>query len=328
MRVRVRKWFKAALGVRARGNAKDTSVVLGGMWYVALVLLVLTACGGRPSPGPAGTSPALSSSPAGTSPPSSSRPTDTAWACVTSSPKGTCGYYTTASTITMSAGNTYAANNCWGDPSCGQTLRSNSAGDWQVTSTEPAGNTSVRTGPELQQQTNNWCAAENTWQNLTKDGCGGKPLSNVPISALHSFTSTYRESMPHNSQTVAEAAYDIWTNYKTDIMIWLDNVNRAAGGATQIGTAAISGQKFTVYRFGGTGGEIIFSLDGAGGTQTFAQQPNGSVDILGVLDWVQSHGYASNMTVSLIDFTFEICSTGGTPETFGVSSYSVTARAA
>ena len=330
MRVRVRKSFKAAPGARARANAKDTGVVPGGKGYIALVLLALalTACGGQPSPSPAGTSLGPSPSLTGTSRGPSPSPTDAAWACVTSSPKGTCGYYTTGSTITMSAGNTYDANNCWADPSCVQTLSSNSPGDWQVTSTEPAGNTSVRTGPELQQQTNNWCPAENTWQNLTKDGCGGKPLSNVPISALHSLTSTYSESMPHNGQTVAEAAYDIWTNYKSDIMIWLDNVNRHAGGATQIGTASIGGQNFTVYRFGSTGGEIIFSLDGAGGTNTFAQQSSGSVDILGVLDWVQSHGYASNMTMSLLDFTFEICSTGGAPETFGVSSYSVTAKAA
>ncbi len=330
MRVRVRRLSKVALSVRARVNAKGASVVPGGKGYIALVLLasVLTACGGRPSPSPTGTSTALSPSPTSTSLALSPSPTSTVWTCVTSSPTGTCGYYTNKSAITMSAGNSYAANNCWADPSCAQTLRANSPGDWQVTSTEPAGNTSVKTGPELQQQTNNWCAAENTWQNLTKNGCGGNPLSNVPISALYSFTSTYSESMPHNGQTVAEAAYDIWTNYKTDIMIWLDNVNRGAGGATKIGTASIGGQNFTVYQFGGADGEIIFSLDGGGGTGTFAQQSSGSVDILGVLDWVQSHGYASNMTVSLVDFTFEICSTGGAPETFRVSSYSVTARAA
>ena len=240
MRVRVRRLSKVALSVRARVNAKGASVVPGGKGYIALVLVasVLTACGGRPSPSPTGTSTALSPSPTGTSlalSPSptgtslalSPSPTSTASTCVTSSPTGTCGYYTNKSAITMSAGNSYAANNCWADPSCAQTLRANSPGDWQVTSTEPAGNTSVKTGPELQQQTNNWCAAENTWQNLTKNGCGGNPLSDVPISALYSFTSTYSESMPHNGQTVAEAAYDIWTNYKTDIMIWLDNVNRA-----------------------------------------------------------------------------------------------------
>ncbi len=63
MRVRVRKSFKAALGIRARPNAKSTSVVLGGQGYIALVLLalLLTACGGGR---PTATSPAATSTPA------------------------------------------------------------------------------------------------------------------------------------------------------------------------------------------------------------------------------------------------------------------------
>jgi hypothetical protein len=328
MRVRVPKSFKVVLGVRALANANGTSMVLGGKGYIVLALLalVLTACsGGTPSPSPAGTSPALSPSPTGTSPARSPSPTATAWACVTSSPKGTCGDYTTGST-NSNGYNTYAANNCWADPSCTQTLSANNPQDWQVTSTEPAGNTSVRTGPELQQGMNNWCPVQDTWSNFVTNGCSSSE-EDVPVASLKTLTSTYSEFMPHNGQTVAEAGYDIWTNYTSDIMIWLDNVNRAAGGAVQIGTASIGGQSFTVYQHGGAGGEIIFSLDGSGGTGTFANQPNGTVDILGVLDWVQSHGYVSNMTVSLIDFGYEICSTGGAPETFRVASYSVTARA-
>ena len=64
--------------------------------------------------------------------------------------------YTTGST-NSNGYNTYLANNCWGDPNCQQTLSANSFGDWRVTANEPAGNGSVRTAPEGQQQFNNWC---------------------------------------------------------------------------------------------------------------------------------------------------------------------------
>jgi hypothetical protein len=44
---------------------------------------------------------------------------------------------------------------------------------------------------------------------------------------------------------------------------------------------------------------------------------------------MQANGYAATgAALSLLDGVFEICSTGGTPETFGVSSYSITANPA
>ena len=143
MRIRVRRLVKFAPGVRARANAKRTSVVRGGKGYIALVMLALAlalaACsGGGPSPSPAGTSPAGSPSTTGTGS-----------ACVTSSPTGTCPGahdYTTGST-NSNGYNTYLANNCWGDPNCQQTLSANSFGDWRVTADEPAGNGSVRNRP-------------------------------------------------------------------------------------------------------------------------------------------------------------------------------------
>ena len=86
----------------------------------------------------------------------------------------------------------------------------------------------------------------------------------------------------------------------------------------------IAGQSFDVYQYGGAGGEIIFSLNGSTGSGTFASETSGTVDILAVLKWVQSHGYASNITIGQIDAGWEICSTGGSPETFTVSRYSLT----
>jgi Glycosyl hydrolase family 12 len=264
--------------------------------------------------GAAGYSRSTSSTSLSSSPSSSSAGT----ACVTSSPSGNCGPYRYSGITSNNGYNTYVANNCWSDPSCKQTVTAHGPGDWSVTGTEPAGNTGVKTYPDVSQLTNDWCPADDKWAACATG-------ENVPVSSLSSLTSAYSESMPHNAGTDAEAGYDIWTNYSSDIMIWVDNVNRGAGGAAKIGTAVIRGQDFTIYQYGGTGGEIIFSLDGIGGTGTFANQQSGTVDILGALDWVLSKGYASDLRISQIDFGWEICSTGGAPETFSLSQYGIKA---
>ena len=271
------------------------------------------------SPTPSPTTPAPSSS--------TPSPTGTGWACVTSSPTGNCPDYTDPQHITMSNGyNTYVANNCWADPSCRQTVSANSPQDWQVVSTEPAGNGSVMTGPELQQQTNNWCPAQKTWGNLVTNGCPGSE-GNAPIASLASLSSAYAETMPHDSGTIAEAAYDLWTNYSSDIMVWQDVVGRcntgAFGGTTLATGVRIGNYTYDVYRYGGAGAEVIFVAEGSGGPGTCGNYGSGTVNLLGVLQEAQSLGVVSNVTVSLIDFTFEICSTGGVPETFAVSNYSV-----
>jgi hypothetical protein len=50
------------------------------------------------------------------------------------------------------------------------------------------------------------------------------------------------------------------------------------------------------------------------------------VDILGMMNWLVSHGYLPAGTgLNQIDYGFEICSTGGAPETFTVSGYGITA---
>jgi hypothetical protein len=325
MRVRVRKSFKVALRAGTRANTKDTSKVLGGQGCIALALLalVLTACdGGRPTPTPTGTSP--------TPPPS---PTSASWTCVTSSPTGTCprnGAYATGST-NSNRYNTYLANNCWADPACQQTLRANSVGDWQVTANEPAGNGSVKTAPEAQQQMNNWCAAVSNWENLDPGGCGNNPLSDTPLSAMSKLTSSYAESIPHNSQTIAQWAWDNWlgndSGYPNEVMVWTDNNGRCNSGS--LGTrvhapVTIAGQEWTPYQYGST--EFIWSLDGPGGVGTCAQLASGTVDLLALLKWMQANGHAAaDATLRLVDGVFEICSTGGAPETFRVISYSVTA---
>src|SRR5262249_53738877 len=182
---------------------------------------------------------------------------------------------------------------CWADPSCKQTVRANGSDNWQVTATQPTGNGSVRTGPELQQQTDNWRADLHAWGDCGTNSNGTSNCSNTPISSLSSLTSSYAETMPHNGQTIAEAAYDIWTNYPNDIMIWTDTVGRCEPGAyggTRLGTATLRGQQFDVYRYGGPGEEIIFVLNGPGGAGTRAQPPARAGGIPRGLDWGQRTG--------------------------------------
>jgi hypothetical protein len=267
-----------------------------------------------PNPDPTTTSPSPVQTTTTTSPPPSG------FSCVTSAPSGNCGPYSDPQ-ITMSNGfDTYVANNCWGDPSCRQTVSANDPGHWQVSADEPAGNTAVMTYPDVKQLTNDWCGTG--WAANGGPACNNP--TDTPLSSLSLLTSTFTESMLHDPVTIAEAGYDIWTNYSSDIMIWVDNVNRGAGGAQLLASnQVIGGQSFDVYQYGGQGGEIIFSLNGSGGSGTFAQETSGTVDILATLRWVQSHGYASNISIGEIDFGWEICSTGGAPETFSVSSYSL-----
>jgi len=152
-------------------------------------------------------------------------------------------------------------------------------------------------------------------------GTASPKQTDTPISRLKQLTSTFAENMNADPRTDAEAAYDIWlssTSGPHEIMIWIDNANRGTGGAIQIGTGTFGGQKWTLLQY--HGGEVIWSLN--------ANEQSGTVDILAMLQHLQSRGLASSgAAISQIDFGFEICSTGGVPETFSVSNYSLTAKA-
>ena len=223
--------------------------------------------------------------------------------CTTSAPSGNCGPYFYQLITNSNGYNTYVGNNKWGCGSpdqCGlQTVQATSPGNWQVTSKQAAGNTAVLTYPNVQQ--------------LFTKTTGADPT----ISSFHALYSHFAEAMHATAGTIAQAAYDIWlsnTKGPNEVMIWLDNHGRGNGGATRVGHATIFGQPFTVYKYGS--GEIIFSLD--------HNEQTGTVHILASLLWLQHHGYVSaGAGIGQIDFGWEICSTGGKPETFTVSAYSL-----
>jgi hypothetical protein len=239
-------------------------------------------------------------------------PTPTGTACFLPGDGG-CGPYSYPQITNSNGFNTYVSNQMWscGTPgSCGaETLTAYNPGLWSVTSTQAAGNTAVLTYPDIQQLFNDW------------NGSGfnsGSNLTDTPISGLAALTSTYSEDMHENSGTNAQAAYDIWTS-NAEVMIWVDTSPlRGSGGAQQMGTGTLSGFPFTYYVYGGPGGLPIIKLN--------TNHKSATIDILAALKYFQSVGaVASNASISQVNFGWEICSTGGVPETFNVTGYSLTA---
>jgi hypothetical protein len=227
----------------------------------------------------------------------------TAWRCTTSGVQGACGPYSYRPITNSHGFTTYVLNHKWACDStnpCGlQTVQANTPGNWQVTSNQAAGHTSVLTYPDVQQlftHPNN---------------------ASSPISSFHAIFSHFSEAIHATAGTDAEAAYDIWlsnTQGPNEVMIWVDNHGRGSGGATRIGHATIFKQPFTVYKYGT--GEIIFSLD--------HNEQTGTAHILASLYWLVQHGIVSARTaIGQVDFGWEICSTGGRPETFTISAYSL-----
>jgi Glycosyl hydrolase family 12 len=260
-----------------------------------------------PKPSPTVKPPSPRPSPTATSPGGGQPPAGAA--CVTSSHSDNCGPYDYPPISNSNGFTTYVANNMWGcgpdsnTTSCGrQTLTAYNPGRWSATSVQANGNTAVLTYPNVQQ----------VFTKTTDDD----PV----ISAFTSITSDFTETMNPQTGTDAEAAYDIWlsnTSGPNEIMIWVDNVGRGNGGAQEVGKATIDGQAFTVYQYGS--GEIIFSLN--------HNEQSGTADILATLKWLQGHGLVSaGAQLGQVDFGFEICSTGGKPETFAVSRYTLTSR--
>jgi hypothetical protein len=240
--------------------------------------------------------------------------------CVTSAPSGSCGPYGFARIVNSNGYNTYVGNNCWADPGCKQTVSANEPADWKVVSTEPKGNTSVKTYPDIQQLFNNWCGDH--WG--TNRACANP--SDTPIRALSRLTFGYRLTMPRDdSGTIAQAAYDIWTSdpKHNEVMIWVDNDNRQSGGARFIASFTTRDRKhWSLYFYGS---EVIWSLGKRG---TFAQRPSmAHVPVHQLMKYLVDHGYEqAHARVGQIDFGWEICSSGGSPKTFVVRDYSITAR--
>ena len=272
------------------------------------VLAVAPLAGCDSGPAAPAASPALSPTSTGTTTGTGvTTGTGTTMRCVTSTAKGSCGpyRYPAITTAGQNPGPT-VGQNVWNPvPGWSQTLTATDPGNWYATANIPAGNTSVVSFP-------------NTGQNI--EWVNGAP---PPLSSYKSIYSSFSENMHGTSSTDAEAAYDIWlNNWKNEVMIQHDFSALRPRCGTIEATASFGGsggvpvQSWKLCQFGS---ELIWQLVGR-------NEQSGSVDILAMLTWLARHGYVAQRSgLTALGYGFEICSTGGRPETFSVSRFSITA---
>ena len=220
--------------------------------------------------------------------------------CVTSAAKGSCGPYRYPAITGSTGQNTSVGQDVW-SPISGwsQTLHATSPGNWYVTANMPAGNTAVVSFPNVGQEYH---------------------YTNT-LAGFSSIYSSFTENMNPTSGTRAEAAYDIWLNKgRNEVMIQHDIVRRGTcpvrATAKFGGSGGVPVQDWNLCKYGS---ELIWQLSGAG-------EHSGTVDIRAMLTWLINHGYLPHRSgLSNISYGFEICSTGGRPETFRLSRYSISA---
>jgi hypothetical protein len=180
-------------------------------------------------------------------------------------------------------------NNEWNASHGPQTIWANSYKYWGASSTQAAGNTAVETYP-----------------------CVQKNFSEIPVRSFKLIRSGFTEYMPSNKTGLdAEAANDVWLNkYGIEVMIWVDNHGQRPSGNV-IGHATIFGQHFAVWH-GGT--DFTFALN--------HNENKGVTHILASIDWlINHHQIASDVTVTQVDFGWEIASTDGKARSFTMKNY-------
>jgi len=238
-----------------------------------------------------------------------------AWRCVrrddgSKNPGGGCGPLRYRQISGSDGHNTYVINDMWNPPGAGhpQTIDVDNPGDWQVTSDQAAGNTAVLSYPDVQQVLT-----------TTHD-------APAPLERFRSITGTFTQSMPDGGDN--EAAYDIWlganeaTNYDQEVMIWVDDHRTNPPPGHVIARRRFAGVRYAVWRD---------PRDGNPGFRTiyFVRERRasaGRVDIGAMLDWLVRRKLTDATGLNQLDFGWEICSTGGRPETFTISRYALRLR--
>jgi hypothetical protein len=280
--------------VPAAGNNAGGAATLSQSPTIASASPVSTATGAKVPSQSADPKTSASASPTSSGTPS---PTTggTGAACVTSAQKGECGPYSYPQ-IMGTSGNPSVGNNVWAPISGWQsTLYADNPGNWWVIANMPSGNTAVVSYPS-----------------------SGSNYGRA-LSSFSSLYSSFSENMNATGATSAWAAYDIWLNGgSNEVMIqhdFADNGACSGPSATFGGSGGVPVQHWYLCQFGS---ELVWKLTG--------DEQSGSVDILSMLTWLESHGYLSkNSTLESIGYGWEIASTGGVNEKFQVNSYSISA---
>jgi hypothetical protein len=236
-----------------------------------------------------------------------------------SDPSGICGPYNYPDVTGNNGNNVNVQMGYWNQANAPsgstQTMYVTNPGSWYVDATLPTGNTAVETYPN-------------------SDAIYTEPL----LSSYAYMYSSYAGDMNSNSNTSAEAAYDIWLNNgNNEVMIWTDISNRSSAGCSSTlaqvsfgGSYGVPAHLWDLWRC--SSGEIVWQLDQqalGSGTPGVYGLPSGSADIYAMLTWLVTNGYLpSGTTIRQIEYGFEIASTGGVDEQFQVTGWSITDGAA
>ncbi len=134
------------------------------------------------------------------------------------------------------------------------------------------------------------------------------------VSDFTKLTAYWAHSLPDKALDYrAQAMFDIWTDRSGEIMIWTDqhrrNLGDVGGGVTDVVT--IDGIEWDVNQqrhFCPHGND--FEHDGQG-------FPQRSLDLLAILRWLVGVGSVDgDEPVGIVQYGFEMCSTGGRPLDF------------
>ncbi|MFC7534489.1 hypothetical protein [Actinoplanes sp. GCM10030250] len=182
-------------------------------------------------------------------------------------------------------------NNIWGSGAGPQSIWANSYSNWGVWANHP------NTG------------GIKSYPNASKS-------VNIRLSSLRSASSSFNVTVP--SSGAYTSAYDIWMDGHTyEIMLWM-NKQGAVGPLGSFQTnATVGGHTWGVYR-GSNGANQVFSFVRTGNTNA------GNVDIRAVLNWIRTRGWYGDVTLSTIQFGYEITSASGGLN-FVTNSYSASA---
>lgn len=169
-------------------------------------------------------------------------------------------------------------NDVWGSGAGPQTIWANSGTNWGVWSNQP--NTGgVKSYPH-----------------------SGKSIG-VSIGSLHTLTSNFNVSVPGSGAYTS--TYDIWASgYSYEIMLWMNKTGAVGPLGSLQTSASVGGFSWNVYS-GSNGSNQVFSFVNRGSSTS------GTVDVLAVLRWIQSRGWYGNVTVTEVQFGFEITSSSG-----------------
>jgi len=138
-------------------------------------------------------------------------------------------------------------------------------------------------------------------------------------ATLKYLRSDFNLTMPSAGGLIAAATYAVWlNNHAVEVRMWVNNKNRLPAGHKLHKASIIYGRKFTVWQKGPD--SYTFVLAGA-------QEIKGRAHLLSALRFlVENRKLSRSDTVSEVDFGWEIVSTGGSPQDFGATNYSVSSR--